>query len=152
MRQQDLRCPFLVISGGNECYHNPLSRSFILALSLALFLFPVSYLNSFSAARQQKGFPSVFLLVDLLLASLVYLCQYSLVFFCFDWPFHRLLLPPLLHGRPCGLTAVWHSVWVIGLSGMMCKESLSSSKTHRIVRLWYFIRASAVRELRLASG
>lgn len=23
VRQQDLRCPFLVISWGNECYHNP---------------------------------------------------------------------------------------------------------------------------------
>lgn len=28
VRQQDLRCPFLVISGGNECYHNPLTLSF----------------------------------------------------------------------------------------------------------------------------
>lgn len=29
VRQQDLGCPFLVISGGNECYHNPLSCSFL---------------------------------------------------------------------------------------------------------------------------
>ncbi|MED6259739.1 hypothetical protein ATANTOWER_029619 [Ataeniobius toweri] len=40
MRQQDLRCPFLVISGGRECYHNP---SFLpphpspFTLSLSLF-------------------------------------------------------------------------------------------------------------------
>lgn len=34
VRQQDLRCPFLVISGGNECYHNPLSYSVLHSLSL----------------------------------------------------------------------------------------------------------------------
>lgn len=59
---------------------------------------------------------------------------------------------PFLYGLTCGLTVVWHSVWVIALSGMMCKESLSSSKTHWIVRLWCFIRGSVVGELRLASG
>ena len=44
VRQQDLRCPFLVISGGNECYHNPLSNSH------SLSLFAVNHLKSPSAA------------------------------------------------------------------------------------------------------
>lgn len=48
VRQQDLRCPFLVISGGNECYHNPLSLFPSLALSLSV---PCqNHLKSLSAA------------------------------------------------------------------------------------------------------
>lgn len=38
VRQQNLRCPFLVISGGNECYHNPLSHSILPSLSLCFTL------------------------------------------------------------------------------------------------------------------
>lgn len=33
VRQQNLRCPFLVISGESKCYHNPSPPSFLLSLS-----------------------------------------------------------------------------------------------------------------------
>lgn len=126
MRQQDLRCPFLVISEGSECCHNPLS-CLLLSLPLSDLYYPHLY-HPFSAN---------ILCLLFILTGLTRACCAPRA---------------LLHGFPCGLPVVWHSGWVIGLSGSMCKESLSSSKAQWIVRLWCFIRASVVERLRLASG
>lgn len=127
---QDLRCPFLVISGGSECYHNP---SLSLFPSLSHSLFPVDHLKSPSAAWC-KSFIYVLQhdLVVLLLFPFLYICA-SHTLCVLLWLFFSvhvaLCSPPLHYGLPCGLTVVWHSVWVIGLLEMLCKESLSSSKT-----------------------
>lgn len=131
VRQQDFRCPFLVISGGNECYYNPLSLSFprslplnhlcSLALKFYTTLFCAFVYSSFSCSPAS-------------ISSSVYSC-------CSLFPLFAM-----------AFLVVWHSVRVIGLSAMMCKESISPSKTHWIVRLWYIIRDYVVRELRLASG
>lgn len=51
---------------------------------------------------------------------------YFLFWLAFSAP--AAVLPLFSMVRPCGLTVVWHSVRVIGLSMMMCKENLSSSK------------------------
>lgn len=68
MRQQNLRCPFLVISGEGECYHNP--SPLLLPLLASLLLLPVSYLT-FSPqndANVQLSCPTL------------YLCHFFVVF------------------------------------------------------------------------
>ena len=91
MRQQDLRCPFLVISGGSECYHNPLSCS----LLSPLFLSPLSHLY----------FPSVAYICTTL-SSLLCICASILLFY---WPFYApvALCPPSSSLWP----SLWPSLW-----------------------------------------
>lgn len=133
VRQQNLRCPFLVISGGNACYHNPLPHSFLLSPACCTLSMNKAPLQS---APWCKGFIPCFsfhLSICTLFATRpLYVFYYTLAF-CFDWPFQSLLLQPphlFLYGLHCGITVVWHSVLVIGLSGMMCKEKASAHQKH----------------------
>lgn len=53
VRQQNLRCPFLVISGESECYHNP---SLCLHFSSSLLLFRVNCLSFLCRMMQNLSF------------------------------------------------------------------------------------------------
>lgn len=101
VRQQALRCPFLVISWGNECYHNPL-----LVLLPYVSLFPVSHLQSLSLAWSRIPLFSLFL------APLtLYLCNYCAAFIWTGLFSFCCILPPL-----CLMASLVVLMW----SGTLC--------------------------------
>lgn len=104
VRQQNVRCPFLVISGGNECYHNPLPHSFL--------LYPACCSLSMNEAPLQSDVKvldcfSFQLSICTLLAPLpLYVFYCTLFAFCFDWPFQSLLLQPPI-SMACLVVLLW---------------------------------------------
>lgn len=101
MRQQKLRCPFLVISGGNECYHNPHSLTLSSPLLLSVPCQPPVKLLCSVVQRLFTKLLSIFIVRLSICPPLAPLplcqCQYTFLFFlllllCFDWPFQCLLL------------------------------------------------------------
>lgn len=113
VRQHDLQCPFLVISGGNECYHNPLSHSFSsLSLSLSVPCQPSE--KPLCSPAWTFYSCSIAWPINHSLAPLpLNLCQLYLYAFCFDWPFQR-----LLHCAPAPFSMAW--LVVLLWSGTQC--------------------------------
>lgn len=117
VRQQKLRCPFLVISGGNECYHNPHSLTLSSPLLLSVPCQPPVELLCSVVQRLFTKLLSIFIVRPSICPPLAPLrlcqCQYALLFFpllllCFDWPFS---VPVALHipllSMACLVVLLW---------------------------------------------